>query len=146
MREVTGDLWDIEADVRVVTTNGFIRRDGKAVMGRGVALQAANKDPELPGLIGGLLMERGNRPFSIASLAGPLITLPVKHHWREPADLNLIEISIHRLVKIADDRHWKVIAMPRPGCGNGQRSWEEVKPIIEPLLDDRFVIVNLPDA
>lgn len=146
MKEVTGNLWDVEADVRVITTNGFIKRDGRAVMGRGVALQAVNKDPELPGLLGALLQDRGNVPMPIDSMAGHLITLPVKHNWYEPASLDLIETSIHRLVKIVDDRLWKVVVMPRPGCGNGQLDWKDVKPLIEPLLDDRFVIVNLPNA
>lgn len=146
MREMTGNLWDVKADVRVITTNGFIKANGCAVMGRGVALQAANKDPELPRLLGALLRDRGNVPTPIDSLAGHLITLPVKHNWYEPADLDLIADSIRRLVKIVDDRLFKVVAMPRPGCGNGQRDWSEVKPLIEPLLDDRFVIVNLPNA
>ena len=146
MREVTGNLWDVEADVRVITTNGYIKRNGSAVMGRGVALQAANKDPELPRLLGALLQDRGNVPIPIDSVAGHLITLPVKHNWYEPADLDLIEASTRELVKIVDDRLFKIVAMPRPGCGNGQRSWEEVKPVIEPLLDDRFVIVNLPNV
>ena len=39
MKEITGDLWTIKADARVIPTNGTVRRDGAAVMGRGVALQ-----------------------------------------------------------------------------------------------------------
>ena len=36
------------------------------------------------------------------------------------------------------------IAIPRPGCSNGGLNWEiDVKPIIEPLLDDRFIIYSL---
>ena len=40
MNEVNGNLWDSNADIIVITTNGAVRKDGAAIMGRGVALQA----------------------------------------------------------------------------------------------------------
>ena len=35
------------------------------------------------------------------------------------------------------------VYMPMPGCSNGRLDWTtQVRPLIEPLLDDRFVIAD----
>ena len=152
MLEVQGNLWTYSADWRVITTNGFVRSDGKAVMGRGVALQAAQKFPKLAYEFGGLLKVHGNHVMGFPEYR--LLTMPVKHNWYEKADLELIERSCQELKEHVDyltdsllfDKAIErplVIAMVRPGCGNGQLNWIDVKPLIEPYLDDRFVVVEL---
>ena len=40
MKEVFGDLWEFDGTI-AITTNGFLKRDGTCVMGRGCARQAA---------------------------------------------------------------------------------------------------------
>jgi hypothetical protein len=62
MREITGNLWDYHDDGWwiAITTNGFIRRDGTAVMGRGCAAQAAKRYPALPRRLGTRLQTDGN--------------------------------------------------------------------------------------
>ena len=40
MKEVFGDLWEFDGII-AITTNGFVKRDGTCVMGRGCARQAA---------------------------------------------------------------------------------------------------------
>lgn len=148
MIEVYGDLWTYPADAKVITTNQFVRKDGKAVMGRGVARDAIMKFPEVQELLGQFLKYRGN---DIYVLADPertgsyyLLNFTVKKNWWEPADLGLIEESAIRLFTMCLDWDWKTIVLPRPGCGNGQRTWEEVKPVLEPILDDRFHIIEKP--
>jgi hypothetical protein len=70
-------------------------------------------------------------------------TFPVKHHWREKADLDLIERSARQLVELADRFGYQRLLIPRPGCGNGQLSYEEVRPVLKGILTgDRFVIVS----
>jgi hypothetical protein len=155
MIEMTCDLWTTPADARCVTTNGATRRDGHAVMGRGTALQAAQRYEGLAVYFGRLLRERGNRVHVLlqamatypkeVELTEYLVSFPVKHHWREQADLDLIARSAHELVALADKHSMCRILLPRPGCGNGQRDWEtEVKPILSPILDSRFVVVTQP--
>ena len=36
----------------------------------------------------------------------------------------------------------KNVALPRPGCANGGLNWEDVKPHLERILDDRVTIVT----
>jgi hypothetical protein len=46
-REVKGDVWPLAAEVKpdtvAITTNGFVKRNGQAVMGKGCALEAARR-------------------------------------------------------------------------------------------------------
>ena len=143
MKEVIGDLWTIKADARVIPTNGTVRRDGAAVMGRGVALQAKQRYSEIEFSLGVLLKRLGNHVHYFY-YQKDFLSFPVKHHWRDKADLGLIEQSCRELVKMADSRkRWKRIALPRVGCGNGGLDWKDVKPILEEYLDDRFIVVTL---
>lgn len=143
MREVVGNLWDYYRQGRwvAITTNGTVKANGEAVMGRGVALQAKRRFPELPLLLGQKLSQYSNIPFILADFR--LVTLPVKHDWWEVANLQLIEDSIFALERawtLWDDR--LSLYLVRPGCGNGQLDWKDVRPILEKYLDDRFVVVQ----
>lgn len=73
----------------------------------------------------------------------PIVSLPVKNDWRDPADPHLIIQSIRELVCIANALDWQSIALPRPGCGAGGLSWPTVEGLLCTRLDDRFVIVDL---
>lgn len=140
MIELFGDLWSVTADITAVTTNGMVRRDGGCVMGRGTALQATKRFPRVEFELGGLIRRFGNKPYLLAG--GELLSFPVKHHWRQPADLKLIVQSCERAVTLADFYEWRTVAMPRPGCGNGQLEWFDVADVIGDILDDRFTIVE----
>lgn len=145
MRELTGDLWEVEADARAITTNGFVKTNGRAVMGRGVAAQALQRFPDINWTLGRLIAANGNHVGMLGwagDLRSWLLSFPVKHHWRQMADLALIERSARELIWVADECKFNTVVLPRPGCGNGGLRWEDVKPVIEPLLDDRFVVVE----
>jgi hypothetical protein len=144
MQEVTGNIWDYHSSGRWIgiTTNGSVRKDGACVMGRGIASEAAQKYPHLPYIVGSAILNSGNRVYVLNEYK--IITIPVKHHWKETADLKLIEESIKQLVNWANNpyKHGKFY-IPRAGCGNGKLDWENVKPIYEKYIDDRFVVVSL---
>ena len=144
MREAFGDLWKSDAYALCLTTNGTIKRNGHGVMGRGIAWQATQRYPDIARLLGVGLTTSGNHVHMLITREDgrPIYSFPVKHMWDERADMNLIERSAHELVAEADLLDFPSIALPRPGCGNGGLKWEDVKPIIEPILDDRFVIVE----
>ena len=131
MIERVGDMFAEYLDpgvVYVITTNGYVRNDGAAVMGRGTALAAAQLHGDLPHILGELLLTYGNRPFV---LPYGFVTLPVKHKWDEKADLELIGRSLYWLVELLDMYSGnRLIYLPRPGCGNGQLAWDAVRPLV----------------
>lgn len=159
MIEAKGNMWDADVDAFVITTNGFVKKNGEAVMGRGCAKEAAQKCKAFPELLGRKIKEHGNHVFFFGfnfgvGLSDPPIfvfTMPVKHNWWEAADIELIERSLKELVEDVNSFDGTVgcdfieinsLAMPRPGCGNGQLDWKDVKSICEKYLDDRFIVYD----
>jgi len=148
--EVHGDFWTYgPVHARGITTNGVRKLNGAAVMGRGVARQALERYPGID-LVLGHELRWGNHVFVLkvgraqASPAGQpiLFNFPVKHHWREPADLNLITRSANELVRMAGELEWHRVLLPRPGCGNGGLDWRQVGPVLDQVLDDRFHVIT----
>lgn len=139
MKEDSGNLWTYDAEFRVITTNGDVTKNG-LVMGAGVALQAKRRFPDLPKRLGWLVTESGNQPYYFEREG--IITLPTKHHWRNPSTIELIVSSIWKLVTLVDDLEITSVVMTRPGCGNGQLQWPDVRLVIEPLLDNRFTVLS----
>lgn len=142
MLEEKGDIWEMEADARCITTNGTVKKNGEAVMGRGVALQAKAMYPSFAHMLGRFLVGNGN----IVSYTPDyrLFTFPVKHNWWEVADIELIEQSCALLMYVLGEHsELKRVLLPAPGCGNGGLAYEQVLPVIRPLLDDRVVVVSM---
>lgn len=132
-----------------VTTNGMIRKDGRAVMGRGIA-KTADERFHLAENLARYLKDYGNRAFYMGIRTDrktrrvmSVITFPTKHDWRDDSDLDLIQESAHQLVKICDKFGITKCYLTRPGCANGHLDWEsQVKPVISPILDDRFIVAD----
>ncbi len=147
MKETEGDLFEQKVDAVCITTNGFVKKNGEGVMGRGVALQAKQRWPKIAEALGQALELSGNH---VQWLAEPedydtpyhLVSFPVKENWMDKAKVRLIKRSINELLILVKRRGWLSVALPRPGCGNGGLDWKEVKPILASVLDDRFVIVQ----
>lgn len=139
MIEATGNLWTYPAVVRVITTNGSVRNNLHAVMGRGCAAEAKYRYPGLPLRLGLQIRREGNRVFYFPGLQ--IISFPVKHQWMEMADLELIRASTLQLLELIQTFGSKYqIVMPRPGCGNGGLQWEQVRPLLVDLPDTVTVI------
>lgn len=142
MLEVLGDIWEYRGRaVIAITTNGSVTKGGLAIFGNGVARQALGRFSGLPEKLGRLLMERGNHVFELDC---GIVSFPVEETpWSQP-DLGLIARSAEELRRLADLRGWKLVVVPRPGCGGGGLAWKDVKPLLVPWLDDRFVLINQP--
>lgn len=155
MKSIQGDIWDFwrQGKTIAITTNGFVKTDNRAVMGRGVAKQALEiVDRNLDKRLGALLIEFGNVPHMIAP---NLITFPVKTTqglcqgdklnvvphmrnryeyddivpgWALMADLWIIGHSMSCLDELHERGFVGDVWMPKPGCGAGGLKWEDVKP------------------
>lgn len=144
MREIYGDMWSIECDAFCITTNGIVKRDGKAVMGAGVARQARDKFTGIDAVLGNLIRNHGNVCQVIVDVPSypALVAFPTKNDYRNPSTFELIETSAHQLVRIATEKGWTKVILPRPGCNNGRLNWSDVRQSLEPILDDRFFIIS----
>lgn len=146
MKELIGDFWDHarKFDAIVVTTNGIVDSRGCLVMGAGIAAAFKFHYPWLPKVLGVKVLERGNHCYFVECPEQPhIISYPSKDHWRQRASIPLIERSARELVGIANALELKSILMTRPGCGKGWLRWGQVRPVIEPILDDRFVVASV---
>lgn len=160
LKEIKEELFALmkEFDALCITTNGIVRDDGMAVMGKGVALQCKKLWPETPRILGSLL-PYGNIPYQLGYVnkAGEfqtnvivesgfmcrIFSFPTKHDWRDKSDLDLIKQSSQYMVRYANELKLEMIAMSQPGCQNGGLSWEkDVRPVLSKILDDRFYIVS----
>ena len=161
MKQVVGDIWEyLPTHAIVVPVNVGWTRAGRNVMGRGVALQAARRWPELPAIYGEACRVAGAE-MTVMSWQAPygkywLVLFPVKPlnerapwlSWRGPATLEMIERSADDLANLAfawGGRDGWPIALPLVGCGNGGLREEDVLPILERhLAGDQFLLVRLP--
>ena len=145
MREDKGNLWTYPGvAVRVVTTNGVVKNNGALVMGRGCAQQLRDSMPGVDLMLGQHVRKNGNVPCRIALPGRPfdIWTMPVKHKWDEPADIDLIRLSATKMMRLARTYGVGNVVIPRPGCGNGQLQWSTVRHELSPILDDRFIAIT----
>ena len=133
-------------NVVCVTTNGIIRKDGTAVMGAGIAkttnqrFQVAKKLAEHLRTNGNTVCDLGEYTFKQSRFH--IVSFPTKQDWKDQSIPWLIERSAKQLVDLVNTQDYKHIFLTPPGCGCGGLNYEtDVKPIIEPILDDRFTIV-----
>jgi hypothetical protein len=147
MVELEGDLFEVNADWLCITTNGVVNSRGLAVMGRGVAKQAAERYSGIDQTLGNCLLTLGNRVHLLGTYENKtLVSFPTKHHWRNPSTLELIEASCHQLrtLWLKTEVRPQVVALPRPGCENGKLEWTQVKPVLERVLvEPNFFVISL---
>ena len=165
MREAKGNMLDMDCDALVITTNGFVKSNGECVMGRGIAKQISQALPWIAGELGNKLNTLGNVPHVLGQHNNvDLVSFPVKPRsvkfdgsnavghalsrfrvgesvpgFYAKADPQLIVESARKLVQLTDQMNWKTVLVPRFGCGAGELSWTDIRPLVEPILDDRFI-------
>src|SRR5271163_955499 len=146
MIESSFDIWvyhNQPGNIVCITTNGFVKTNGQAVMGRGCALEAKQRFPDLPLRFGIYLKRQGNTAGYVFpsghAYDDKLLVFPVKHNWWETADLGLIAKSRTFLCGEAIHNPDIIYHLPRPGCGNGKLDWETVEPYLE-ILPNNVVV------
>jgi hypothetical protein len=139
MREVVGNIWDFASQgFIVVTTNSVIKADGTAVMGAGIALEAAKRFPDLPRELAVRLRTIGNYVHYFVDYK--IVTFPTKRHWKDKSDINLIVAGAQQLKKdLLTFRYQQrpvQYFLPQLGCGNGGLAWPDVAEAVKPYLDE----------
>ncbi len=141
-----GDMWDRfgKVDLFCITTNGVITKDGRLVMGAGIAKEARDRlpgiDKDLAEAIqnkSGFFLHRLKRSLQVRNhVAQMIVAFQVKEHYKSNANLNLIRESCLALFSEILDRPKITIALNFPGIGYGGLSRNKVLPIISLLPDN----------
>lgn len=138
-------------------------------MGRGLAKSVASFDPTIPRILGRKIMMHGNSVLDLKRYGDvALLSFPVKpvdmyydannvvEHkrdsfedgdivpgWACKASPDIIRRSAEQLFAICRTSFPNIpVYLPMPGCGAGELSWAQVKPILEEYLDDQFVVCS----
>lgn len=148
-------MWSVfgKTDLFLITTNPIITKDNRVVMGRGIALEAAKRFYQLPYDFGRKLLyaqhvqdyDDALYPVNVGVIGTyddqTVGWFMVKDHWRDPAEVDIIQRSVKVLSGWAKGvaRPMKRIDLNFPGIGNGKLKREDVLPIIRQLPDNVHV-------
>jgi O-acetyl-ADP-ribose deacetylase (regulator of RNase III) len=130
---VDGDLFEVEADVRVNTVNCV------GVMGAGVALAFKEKYPEMFKEYRKACQKgevRLGKMHLWKDLFGTeIVNFPTKRHWREKSRYEDLEAGLKDLRRFLDERGAITVTLPSLGCGHGGLDWTRVSKMIEEALE-----------
>lgn len=130
MDVVSEDLWAGPTTTwRVVPTNLDVRRDGTAVMGAGVARQAAERFPGLSARYGAFLKGCGSGLF--CDQESRVICLPTKIHWQQDSHRELVARGLRLLRTYAIFHPEEEIRLPLVGAGFGKLPAADVHQLIQ---------------
>lgn len=164
MTIIKADITRLWSNGRVVcvTTNGFVKRSGEAVMGRGNALAMAKLIPELPRKLGDHIRTNGNHvgfvydrviAFPVKPISGTYdMVLPRVANLYKPGDsvpgfhckasVAIIARSVDELNRLLSETQIDTVYLPIPGVGNGGLAWQEVEPVLQ-RLGNRVTLVQI---
>lgn len=137
-----GDMWSAweAADLFLITTNSYIKKNGALVMGRGIARQARDRFVGLDVALGRSI-EHLSEYYLLVSKDWPrkkLGAFQVKRHYKDKADVELIERATWSLINWMRGKDVQV-HLNCPGVGNGGLGVKEVGSIIARLPDNVYV-------
>ena len=168
MKIIKGDLWGFTnvADAICIPVNGFVKRNGEAVIGRtGLAYYTTTyHNSQFSTLVGSVFKFAGCSVQKIAQLKRSptwIIAFPTKPDritsdgtnvieskasdfpkgksvpgWACKADLYTIAKSCLELKDLTTREKMVNIYIPMIGTRSGERKWEEIEPILKLSLDD----------
>jgi hypothetical protein len=138
LKLATGNMWDVfeSADLFAVTTCNSHYRDGRLIMGAGIAKQARDRVYGLDKEFG--RMAKRVRYGLLVSENWPrqkVAAFQTKIDWREPSKLDVIELSTRMLIDWCAAHPTAWVHLNFPGIGRGGLRREDVLPVIAALPD-----------
>lgn len=137
---VTGNLFESPAQTLVNTVNTV------GAMGKGVALQFKRYFPDMFAEYQRLCEEGKLQIGTLHVFRTPhkqVVNFPTKKHWRRPSELRYIEDGLKTFVRNYRELGVTSVAFPPLGCGNGELSYDDVRPLMERYLFDLPIPVYL---
>lgn len=140
-----GDMFAAQWDILCIPTNARRNIHGEAIMGAGVAKEAARRWPNSPSTLGHDLAYHGARVTVIEDLDDRwVVAFPTKNDYRHRASHQLIKHSAEQLVALSakwtalwggEKKRLPTVVLPAVGAGLGGLSFEqEVRPILDTYL------------
>ncbi|QQV89551.1 hypothetical protein SJ_133 [Proteus phage SJ_PmiM] len=143
MKEIKGDILNIPCDAICITTNMNIKKNKRAVMGAGIARLFSGKVNNLDLIMAKSLIQHGHVCRILTKHNNiNLISFPTKYNWYDKSDPSLIRKSALELMDIVSNNDFKRVLLPKPGCSNGGLNWNDIKPMLIDILDDRIHIIE----
>lgn len=153
---------DLDVDAICIPTNGHYNRLGSAVMYGTCAKEAAARWPNIQIRLGKLLRSLGkNIPYIIGAidekseyveLTSNLITdhkfkclifnFPTTYNLNIGPEISLIKQSAIILMDYINQYDLKKVILACPAVGINELKWDDVKPEIKNILDDRVTVVS----
>lgn len=155
MQIAQGNLWRYHRTHWIVipTNIGWKLSDGCNIMGRGVALEAKRRFPELPFWYGDVCKRRPRTMHMALYMPGRLILMPTKRFdekepwmsWQQPSEFDFVENQVAYLAK--QNEFWNLdVALPLVGCGCGGLEAGQVQPMLERhLKGDKYILLRQPE-
>ncbi|QQK88259.1 hypothetical protein [Providencia phage PSTRCR_127] len=139
MKIVKTDIFKYPCDAVCITTNGEIKKNGRAVMGAGVARSFRDKIKDIDLVFSYSLKQHGNvcRIFHKIGKVN-IIAFPTKTLWQGHSDINLIRKSAKELNQLIIDNNLNTVLLPKPGCSNGGLIWNDVAKVLDEELHEHF--------
>ena len=128
---IEGNIFNSPAQVIVNTVNTV------GVMGKGLALSFKKRYPKM---FEAYKRACDKHQLTIGKLMlyyAPdhwIMMFPTKESWRNPSKLEYLEAGLNKFVTTYAEKKITSIAFPKLGCGNGELSWTDVKPVMEKYL------------
>ncbi len=147
MKYIKGNMWDIfqEFDITCINTNGFVKKDGTCVMGRGCAKEARDMFSGIATILGTKIKTNGNKVQGLLRVGSTILAaFPTKHVWWEESSVEVIDRSCVELKAAMDKVDAKKVLLPYPGIGNGKLSVDVVQKILDKHFkdDDRLYVIR----
>ncbi|MGN0243994.1 MAG: macro domain-containing protein [Lachnospiraceae bacterium] len=137
---IEGNIFNSPAQVIVNTVNTV------GVMGKGLALSFKKRYPQM---FEAYKRACDKHQLTIGKLMlyyAPdhwILMFPTKENWRNPSKLEYLEAGLHKFVNTYAEKGVTSIAFPKLGCGNGELSWSDVKPVMERYLKQLPITVYI---